>query len=126
MSFLDAPVPGDRRRRGADPDEAVGVCGSASRFTGKHKYAVPGRTGPRGCRGRQGGGARSPGFKEGDKVTIQPQVCGSCTVPRTLQRVQEPQGLRRAYRRHVLEYFPVPASKVLRLPGKHGFDEVLW
>ena len=128
MSLLETPVPeiGDedvliRMKR-------VGVCGSDIQiYHGKHKYmtfpVVQGHEGA-GVIAKVGG--KVAGFKEGDKVTIQPQVyCGECAPCRS-GHYNVCKNLK-VYGVHTggmfAEYFAVPASKVLLLPDSMSFDQ---
>ena len=128
MSFLDVPVPeiGDdevliRMKR-------VGVCGSDIQiYHGRHKYMqFPVVQGHEGAGVVARVGAKVAGFKEGDKVTVQPQVfCGECAPCRS-GHYNVCKNLR-VYGVHtggmLAEYFAVPAAKVLRLPDAMSFDE---
>ena len=128
MSFLDVPVPeiGDdevliRMKR-------VGVCGSDIQiYHGRHKYMTfPVVQGHEGAGVVARVGAKVAGFKEGDKVTVQPQVfCGECAPCRS-GHYNVCKNLR-VYGVHtggmLAEYFAVPAAKVLRLPDAMSFDE---
>lgn len=128
MSFLETPIPdiGDddvliRMKR-------VGVCGSDIQiYHGKHKYMrFPVVQGHEGAGVVAKVGSKVTDFKEGDKVTIQPQVfCGECAPCRS----GHPNVCKnlKVYGVHTggmfSEYFAAPASKLLRLPETMSFDE---
>ncbi len=128
MSFLDAPIPGIGDDEVLIRMKRVGVCGSDIQiYHGKHKYMTfPVVQGHEGAGVVAKVGSKVTGFKEGDKVTIQPQVyCGSCAPCRS-GHYNVCKNLK-VYGVHTggmfSEYFAVPASKVLRLPESMSFDE---
>ena len=128
MSFLDTPVPEVGDDEVLIQMKRVGVCGSDIQiYHGKHKYMqFPVVQGHEGAGVVAKVGSKVTGFKEGDKVTIQPQVyCGECAPCRS-GHYNVCKNLK-VYGVHTggmfSEYFAVPASKVLRLPESMSFDE---
>lgn len=128
MSFLDTPVPEVGDDEVLIQMKRVGVCGSDIQiYHGKHKYMTfPVVQGHEGAGVVTKVGSKVSGFKEGDKVTIQPQVyCGTCASCRS-GHYNVCKNLK-VYGVHTggmfSEYFAVPASKVLRLPENMSFDE---
>ena len=86
MSFLDVPVPEIGEDEVLIRMKRVGVCGSYIQiYHGRHKYMTfPVVQGHEGAGAIARVGSKVTGFKEGDKVTIQPQVyCGSCAPCRS-------------------------------------------
>ena len=128
MSFLDTPVPEIGDDEVLIQMKRVGVCGSDIQiYHGKHKYMTfPVVQGHEGAGVVTKVGSKVSGFKEGDKVTIQPQVyCGTCAPCRS-GHYNVCKNLK-VYGVHTggmfSEYFAVPASKVLLLPESMSFDE---
>jgi len=128
MSFLDTPVPGIGNDEVLIQMKRVGVCGSDIQiYHGKHRYMTfPVVQGHEGAGVVTKVGSKVTSFKEGDKVTIQPQVyCGECAPCRS-GHYNVCKNLK-VYGVHTggmfSEYFAVPASKVLHLPENMSFDE---
>lgn len=128
MEFLDLPVPEIGRDDVLVQMKRVGVCGSDIQvFHGKHKYMTfPVVQGHEGAGVISKVGSDVTGLKVGDRVTIQPQVvCGKCAPCRS-GHYNVCKNLK-VYGVHTggmfTEYFPVPASKVLRLPDAMSFDD---
>ncbi|WP_305074833.1 zinc-dependent alcohol dehydrogenase [Propionivibrio sp.] len=128
MSFLDTPVPEVGDDEVLIQMKRVGVCGSDIQiYHGKHKYMTfPVVQGHEGAGVVTKVGSKVSGFKEGDKVTIQPQVyCGTCAPCRS-GHYNVCKNLK-VYGVHTggmfSEYFAVPASKALLLPENMSFDE---
>jgi len=128
VEYLELPIPEIGGEDVLVQMKRVGVCGSDIQvYHGKHKYmkfpVVQGHEGA-GVISKVGG--KVIGLKVGDRVTIQPQVvCGECAPCRS-GHYNVCKNLK-VYGVHTggmfTEYFPVPASKVLRLPDAMSFDE---
>jgi L-iditol 2-dehydrogenase len=128
MKYLDLPVPEIGQDDVLIQMKRVGVCGSDIQvYHGKHKYMkFPVVQGHEGAGVITRVGSNVTGLKVGDRVTIQPQVfCGECAPCRS-GHYNVCTNLK-VYGVHTdgmfTEFFPVPASKVLRLPDAMSFDD---